>query len=131
MSFVRYMEELCVLAEYISGNLCCPYKEIKTIKITAEKIDVARYFAWIYLKIGIISSALKDIISDDDEEDDDDEDDSDKITDSEKDKPVLILFVIDQAEVYVTQILHDICIGQTYLETYNNVSTLCVFLLIY
>ncbi|CAG9858317.1 unnamed protein product [Phyllotreta striolata] len=108
-----FIEELCTLTEFLNGNLPRPHKEIDPITTNVENIDVARYFAWIYLKIGVLSSSFGDAI---DDEDDDDDDSGD-----EMERQVLILTVINQVEVYASQILHDLCVGETYLTTFNNV----------
>lgn len=106
-----YTQHLCILAEYITGNLSSPYKEIHPIKNSVEKNGVSRYFAWIYLKIGILASDLED-------GNEDDEHFNEELTANEK--STIILSVIDQPHDYIAQLLHDLTVEQTYLETFKN-----------
>ncbi|XP_050511017.1 E3 ubiquitin-protein ligase listerin [Diabrotica virgifera virgifera] len=114
-----YIEDLCKVAKYISGELSNPREEIKSSSSAIDKIDIARYFTWIYFKLGIVASTLKDILPDEYDDEDEDEDKEDT-SGGDIEKPSIILKVVDRPEKYVAQILHDLCVCQVYIETFKN-----------
>lgn len=75
-----------------------------------QDIDCAKYFAGVYLMIGLVGSALQEI------DEDFDEDDDDKCT------PVIILTVLNYSEIFFAELLYEHEVCQTYLESFKSVS---------
>lgn len=102
------ISHLCQMAEYICGNLCSPYKELQQCDVDIKEIDILCYFAWCYIKLGVLSSNLND------EQDFDDESDVEEI------EELIVLQAIDDNEEFIAYILYDLCLSSSYLDNYLN-----------
>ncbi|KAG5874665.1 hypothetical protein JTB14_012946 [Gonioctena quinquepunctata] len=111
-SWKCWITSLCTTAEYVSGKLSSPYKEIShNLSAEMQEINTAKYFAWVYVRLEVVVSILEDVdIVEEDEEYDE----------KDCDKAPLILDVIDDKEEYILQTLHDLTLGLSYLETFKN-----------
>lgn len=106
---------LCMGAEYVQGNLSSPHEEIQKPSTDLKEINIARYFAGVYITAGVVATCLEDM-SDDDDDDDEEEDGETKADVSN------ILDVIDDREEFFAQILHDLSVCRSYLDFFTNVS---------
>ncbi|KAJ8985103.1 hypothetical protein NQ317_019789 [Molorchus minor] len=104
------ISNLCKVSEYVSGNLSSPFGKIETPTVV-EEVDILKYFAWTFVKHGVVASNLKDQFEE--------EDDGEEFEDSNK-KPVIILNVVDDSDEYTLSTLYDICIAQSYLKNFKN-----------
>ncbi|CAG9822593.1 unnamed protein product [Phaedon cochleariae] len=112
----EYIIDICMVAEYVRGELCSPYEDIK-VNAVHKKADgdknEAKYFAWTYLTLAVLSSKLEEGAEYDEEEEEDG-------IEGDIEERAVILNVIDYNEGYLGQVLHDLGVGQSYLATYKN-----------
>jgi hypothetical protein len=108
--------ELCLRAEYLTGNLTSPHETFKTDSLDVSDEQILKYFVWSYVKIAVLSSPLQNNESDDD----DDEEEAKEI-----------VYVVDDNTLLLTDLLYDVAAAQSFLTNYKmvNLSYFCFALI--
>jgi hypothetical protein len=106
--------ELCLRAEYLTGNLTSPHETFKTDSLDVSDEQILKYFVWSYVKIAVLSSPLQNNESDDDEE-----------------EAKEIVYVVDDNTLLLTDLLYDVAAAQSFLTNYKmvNLSYFCFALI--
>nr|XP_023024069.1 E3 ubiquitin-protein ligase listerin [Leptinotarsa decemlineata] len=107
-----WVNNICKMAEYVCGKLSSPYEQIICDPSDEiQEMNVAKYFAWMYLKSEVSASTLEEVIDEYEDEDENEECQMGK---------AIVLNVIDKNAEYVAQILHDLSVSQSYLDIFKN-----------
>lgn len=112
---------ICKNAEYLRGTLSSPYNDLNIDDSSIEEVDVIKYFIWTYLIVNVIVTSLEEIHEDSDDE-------------SESSEIINIFKIIDNPEILLLNITYDICLSDSLINNYKNVSTeifLYLIMLIY
>ncbi|KAK9879336.1 hypothetical protein WA026_004187 [Henosepilachna vigintioctopunctata] len=104
----KTLTDLCKAGEYLNGKLASCYDEFRT-EVEADDRELLKFFAWVCLKIKVLSAHLEDCADYDDEED---EGGIEKVT---------ICSVLDARIDWICEMLYDSELGICFLENYCNV----------
>ncbi|RZC42281.1 E3 ubiquitin-protein ligase listerin [Asbolus verrucosus] len=97
--------ELCLEAEYLSGNLTNPSGSFKIGAEVSEE-NILKYFVWSFIKISVLSAPLQDKNLE--------EEDEDAPIDAKE-----IIYVIDDNPRLITELLLDLAAGSSFLNNYK------------
>lgn len=103
-------EKLCIWAEYVSGRMSSPYEQIKA-PVDVVEGDIAKVFAVLRIAVDVFAAALEETFDEEDEDED-----------LPEVKVDIILNVCDNVDEIVGDFLHDLAVGQSFLENYKVVS---------
>lgn len=104
-------EKLCIWAEYVAGRMSSPSEQIKAPVDVVEE-DIAKAFAVLRIAVDVFAAPLEETFDDEDDEEE-------EVAEVKSD---IILNVCDDIDEIVGNFLHDLAVGQSFLENYKVVS---------
>lgn len=111
INWKKSAEKLCIWAEYVAGRMSSPCEQIQAPVEVVEE-DIAKVFAVLRIAVDVFAAPLEESFVDEDDEDED----------LPEVKSDIILNVCDNVDEIVGDFLHDLAVGQSFLENYKVVS---------